>query len=94
MMDGIFRERQTRREFIKTGGAAMAGLAAGQLARSAPGERAARKEISMKKDKIEALGKYDNLASELNEADSETNAALTAILYVYYEIFFSGLDLY
>ena len=65
MMDGILGERQTRREFIKTGGAAAVGLAAGQLAKSALGAQVVRKDISMKKPNVLFIP-IDDLRPQLN----------------------------
>jgi len=44
MMDSVLEKKQTRREFIKAGGAMAAGLAAGQLATSATGAQSTRNE--------------------------------------------------
>jgi RNAse (barnase) inhibitor barstar len=51
------------------------------------------REISIKKDKLSAIQKYDAIASEINDSPgNEANALLMAILYVYYEIFFARVD--
>ena len=65
MIDSIPRKKQTRREFIKTGGAAAIGLAAGQLTKSALGAQVARKEVSMKKPNVLFIP-IDDLRPQLN----------------------------
>ena len=65
MIDSVPKKKQTRREFIKTGGAAAIGLAAGSLTKSALGAQVARKEVSMKKPNVLFIP-IDDLRPQLN----------------------------
>lgn len=55
MIESILEKKQTRRDFIKTGGAAVAGLAAGQLVEPALGTQAEKEKTAAQKSKKQPM---------------------------------------